>query len=84
MVNGAKSSEPFVIMESQPFGMLMHDETSNTPFLACYGGMLKASEQDTSASLILSTNQMSGAWVESSSTIGARSHLSDGCHRILK
>ena len=76
-VYGTKSSEPFVITESQPSGMLMHDETSNTPFVACYGGMLKASEQDMSASFILSTNQMSDAWVESSSKIGARSHLSD-------
>ena len=59
MINGVKSSEPFVITESQPFGKLMHDETSNTSFVACYGGMLKASEQDMSASLILSTNQMS-------------------------
>ena len=39
--------------------------------------MLKAPEQDMTATLILSTNQMSDARVESSSKIGTRSHLSD-------
>ena len=77
LVNGIKSSSPFVISESQPFGMLLHDEVTDSPFIGCYGGMLKASEADMSLDIILSNNQMSDTWLESGASQGARSHLAD-------
>jgi hypothetical protein len=77
LVNGVKSPDPFMINESQPFGMLMIDDITGLPFIACHGGMLKASEDHMTGALILSTNQMSDAWVESASNVGARAHLAD-------
>ena len=77
LVNGIKESTPFVINEAQPFGMLMHDEISDAPFVACYGGMLKASNDDMTPDVILSTAQMPDTWLDSSSLLGARSHLAD-------
>ena len=77
MVKGFKSSALFVITEVRPFGMLMHDENSNAPFIASYERMSKAPEQDMTATPILLMNQMSDARAESVSTIGARSHSTD-------
>jgi hypothetical protein len=63
-VNGINTSSPFVMSKCQPFAMLMHDAISDSPFIACYGGMLKASDRDMSPDIILSTNQMSDTWID--------------------
>ena len=57
--------------------MLMHDEITGSPFIACYGGMLKASDADMSPDIILSTNQMSDSWLDTAARDGARAHLAD-------
>ena len=80
LVNGVKASTHFVINDSQSFGMLIHGEVSDAPFVASNGRMLKASNSDMSPDVILSTGQMSDAWLDSCSSQGARSHLAD---RIL-
>jgi hypothetical protein len=78
MVNGIKSSSPFITSESQPFGMLLfHDGIADSPFIGCCGGMLKASQADMTPDIILSNNQMSDAWLESDTVQGARAHLAD-------
>ena len=66
-----------MITELQPFGMLVVNDITGLPFIACRGGMLKSSEEHMTEALFLSTNQMSDAWMESVSAIGARAHLAD-------
>jgi hypothetical protein len=75
-VNGINASTPFVTSECQPLAMLMHDEVSDSPFIACHGGMLKASDRDMSPDVVLSTNQMSDTWIDERGLEGARAHLS--------
>jgi hypothetical protein len=76
-VNGISTSPPFVTSECQPFAVLMHDEISDSPFIGCCGGILKASDADVSPDITLSINQMSDTGLDAAARDRARAHLAD-------
>ena len=74
-VNKSKESA-FMIKGFQNFAAILKDEVSNSDFIACYGGMLRA-DTDDMEDTILSTSQMSDHWVDTGGKCGARAHLLD-------